>query len=122
MRSTPRVDNIDSKLMHVDAMTKKGEVSFSEECKRSLDLCNGVGTKGNNKHVKCEAKARLKHKYYCFNKEEETIFNDMKAVYKVLNNRDKVTMKHFNHIRCDPDLGKGFCAMWHIPCACSGCV
>ena len=30
MRSTPEVDNIDSKRMCVDAKTKKGEVSFSE--------------------------------------------------------------------------------------------
>ena len=32
MRSTPEKDNIDSKRMHVEAMTEKGEVSFSEEC------------------------------------------------------------------------------------------
>ena len=31
-------------------------------------------------------------------------------------------MKHFYHIRCNPDLGEGFCAMRLIPCACSGCV
>ena len=46
----------------------------------------------------------------------------MKAVYKIMNNQDKVTMKHFYHIRCDPDLDKGFCAMRRIPCACTGCV
>ena len=31
-------------------------------------------------------------------------------------------MKHFYHIRCDPELGEGFCAMRRIHCACSGCV
>ena len=31
-------------------------------------------------------------------------------------------MKHFYHIRRDPDLGEGFCAMQRIPCACSGCL
>ena len=31
-------------------------------------------------------------------------------------------MKHFYHIRCNPDLGEGFCAMQSIPCSCSGCV
>ena len=30
MVSTPEVDKIDSKRMHVDAMTKKGEVIFLE--------------------------------------------------------------------------------------------
>ena len=35
----------------------------------------------------------------------------MKAVYKILNNQDKVAMKHFYHIRYDPDLYEGFCAM-----------
>ena len=30
MRSTPEVDNIDSKRMRVDAMTEKGEVSFDK--------------------------------------------------------------------------------------------
>ena len=43
----------------------------------------------------------------------------MKAVYKILNNQDKVTMEHFYHIICDPNLDKGFCAMWRIPCACT---
>ena len=46
----------------------------------------------------------------------------MKAVYKILNNHDKVTMKHFYHIRCDPELDKGFCAMQRITCACTGYV
>ena len=46
----------------------------------------------------------------------------MKAVYKILNNQDKVTMKNFYHIRCDPDLVEGFCAMRHIPVDCTGCV
>ena len=62
--STPEVDKIDSKGMRVDAMTKKGEVRFDEECKRLLDLCDDIGTKGDKKHVKREAKSRLKHKYY----------------------------------------------------------
>ena len=104
-------DKIDSKCMRVEAMTEKGEVSFAEECKRLLGICDEIGTKGDNKHAKREAKALLKHKYYWVHKEEDTIFNSMKAVYKILNNKDKVTMKHFYHIRCDPDLGKGFCAM-----------
>ena len=46
----------------------------------------------------------------------------MKAVYKILNNKDKVTMNHFYHIRCDPDSDKGFRAMRRIPCACTGYV
>ena len=50
------------------------------------------------------------------------LLNGMKAVYKILYNKDKVTMKRFYHIRCDPNLDKGFCAMQKIPCACTGCV
>ena len=46
----------------------------------------------------------------------------MKAVYNILNNPYKVTMKHFYHIRYDPDLEKCFCAMWRIPSSCTGCV
>ena len=46
----------------------------------------------------------------------------MKAIYKILNNQDKVTMKNFYHIICNPGLDKGSCAMQHIPCACNGCV
>ena len=34
MRSTPEKHKIDSKLMRVEAMTEKGEVRFTEECKR----------------------------------------------------------------------------------------
>ena len=45
----------------------------------------------------------------------------MKAEYNILNNQDKVTMKHFYNIICDPDLEKGFCAMLSIPCDCTGC-
>ena len=46
----------------------------------------------------------------------------MKDVYNILNHQDKVTMKHFYHIRCDPDLDKGFCDIRHRPCACTGYV
>ena len=42
MRITPEVENIDSKRMCVDAITKKIEVRFTEECKRLLDL-RGAG-------------------------------------------------------------------------------
>ena len=44
--------------MGVDDMTEKGEVIFSKECKRLLDLRDGIGTKGDRKHVKREDKAR----------------------------------------------------------------
>ena len=96
--------------MHVDAMTKKEEVRFSEGCKQLLDLRDEIGTKGDKKHAKHEAKSRLKkncwvHKY------EDIIFNSIKAVYKIINNQDKVTMKHFYYIRCDTDLHQGFCDM-----------
>ena len=94
--------------MCVDAMTQKGEVIFSKEYKILLDLRDGIGTKGDKKHAKCEANARLKHKYYWVHKEEDILFNGMKAVYKILNNQDKVKMEHFYHIRCDPDLDEGF--------------
>ena len=46
----------------------------------------------------------------------------MKDVYNILNNQDKVTMKRFYHIRCDPDLYECFCAMRRIPCYCNGYV
>ena len=82
-------------------MTEKGEVSFAQECKRLLDLCDEIGTKGDKKHAKRESKVRLKQKYYWVHKEEDTLFNGMKAVYKIPNNEDKVSMKHFYHIRCD---------------------
>ena len=65
---TPEKDKIDSKRMRVEAMTEKGEVSFAEECKRLLDLCDEIDTKGDKKHEKREAKARLKHKYYWIHK------------------------------------------------------
>ena len=60
MRSMPEVENIESKCMRVDAMTKKGEVSVSEECKSLLHLRYEIGNKGDKKHEKREAKARLK--------------------------------------------------------------
>ena len=72
MRSMPEVDNIDSKRMRVDAMTKKGEVSFAEEFNILLDLCDEIGIKSDKKHAKREAKARLKHKYYWVHKENST--------------------------------------------------
>ena len=122
MRSTPEKDKIDSKCMRVEVMTEKGEVRFAKECNCLLDLCGEIGTKGNKEHAKREAKALLKHKYYLIHKEEDTLFNGMKTVYKILNNKDKVSMKQFYHIACDPELGEGFCAMRRIPCACSGCV
>ena len=64
MSRTPEVDNIDSECMRVDAMTDKGEVRFAEECKGLLDLWDAIGTKGDKKHAKCEAKSQLNQKYY----------------------------------------------------------
>ena len=68
MRSTTEKYKIDSNRMPVEAMTEKGEVSFAEECKRLLDLCDEIGTKGDKKHAKRESKAGLKHKYYWVHK------------------------------------------------------
>ena len=68
MRSTPEKDKIDSKCMRVEAMIEKGEVSFPEEFNHLLDLCDEIGTKGDKKHEKREAKSRLKHKYYWVHK------------------------------------------------------
>ena len=78
--------------MRVDTMTEKGEVSFSEECKCLLHLCDEIGTKGDKKHAKHEAKACLKHKYYLLRKEEVIIFNVIKAVYNILNNQYRVSL------------------------------
>ena len=97
--------------MRVDAMNETGEVSFSEERTRLLDLCDEIGTKVNMKHVKREAKARFKHKYHWVHKQEDILFNSMKDVNRILNNHDKVTMKNFYHIIFDLYLDKGFCAM-----------
>ena len=108
--------------MRVDAMTEKIEVIFSKECKRLLDLRNKIGTKGDNKNAKRKDKSRLNHKYNWVHKEEYILSNGMKAVYKIMNNQDKVTMKHFYHIICDPDLDGGFCAMRRITCDNNGCV
>ena len=68
MHSAPKVDNIDSKRMCVDSMTNRGEVSFSKKCKRLMDLRDYIGNKGDKKHVKCESKAHLQHKYYWVHK------------------------------------------------------
>ena len=111
IRSTPKLDKIGSKSMCVHAMTEKGKLSFAEECKSLLEHHDKIGTKGDKKNRKREAKAHLKHKYNQSHTEEDIIFNGMKAVYNILNNQDKVTMKHFYHIRCDPDLDKGLCVM-----------
>ena len=62
MCSTPEKDTIDSKRTHVEAMTGKGEISLTKECKWLLYLCDEIGTKGDKKHEKREAKALLKHK------------------------------------------------------------
>ena len=62
MRITPEVDKIGNKRMHVHDMTEKGKVRFAAECKRLLGLRDEIGTKGDKKHAKCEAKARLKQK------------------------------------------------------------
>ena len=62
MRSTPEKENIDSKRMRVEATTEKIEVRFAKECKRLLDIFGDIGTKGDKKHEKREAKSRLKHK------------------------------------------------------------
>ena len=69
MRSTTEKDKLDIKRMRVDSMTEKVEVRFAKECKCLLDLSDEIGTNGDNKHVKREARSRLKHKYYWVHKE-----------------------------------------------------
>ena len=54
--------------MPIDTMNDNGEVSFAEECKILLDLRDEIGTKGNKKHAKRQAKACLKHKEYWVHK------------------------------------------------------
>ena len=56
--------------MRVDAMPEKVEVIFSEEFNPLLDICDKIGTKGDKKHAKREAKSRLNQKYYFVHKEE----------------------------------------------------
>ena len=41
----------------------------------------------------------------------------MKAVYNILNNQDKVTMKHVYRIIYVPGFDEDFCDMRCIPCA-----
>ena len=108
MCSTPEVNKIDSKRMHIDAMTDKGEGNCGKECNILLDLRENIVTKEDKKHAKREDKARLNHKYYWVHQKGAILFNGMKAVYNILNNQDKVTMKHFYEKRCKPDLEKGF--------------
>ena len=80
MHRTPEADKIDINCMRDDSMIQKGEVSFGEECQHLLDIRDGIGTKGDKKHAKREAKAHLKQKYYWIHKEEDIIFNGMKGV------------------------------------------
>ena len=57
--------------MRVEAMAEKGEVSFAKECKCLLNICDEIGTKGEKKHAKREAKERLKNKQYWVHKENK---------------------------------------------------
>eukprot|EP00978_Attheya_sp_CCMP212_P032801 scaffold129609_cov69-Attheya_sp.AAC.2 len=110
----------DSDRMQKNSMTEKGEVSFAVECSRLLINRDSVGTTGDKKR---EAKARLKGTFYHVHDYENFLYNGIKATYKIVDNRDNnVKLKEFYHIRCDPDLGQGFCAMRRIPCACNACV
>ena len=61
MRSTPEVDDINSKrICFVVAMTKKGELRFAKKCKRLLYLRDETGTKGDKKHEKKRGLSTLK--------------------------------------------------------------
>jgi hypothetical protein len=122
--SMPEVhDNVNaSDRMNIHSMTEQGEVSFADECMRLLLNRDTIGTTGDKKHAKREAKARLKSTFYHVHDDKDLLYNGIGATYKILDNRDKVKLKMFYHIRCDPDLGQGFCAMRRIPCACNACV
>eukprot|EP00978_Attheya_sp_CCMP212_P017892 scaffold48234_cov60-Attheya_sp.AAC.6 len=54
----------DGDRMLIHSMTEKGEVSFADECMRLLLNRDRVGTTGDKKHAKREAKARLKNTFY----------------------------------------------------------
>ena len=46
--------------------------------------------------------------------DNEYKYNRMKASYKSLNKIEKVTIKHFYHILCYPELGLGYYTMRRI--------
>ena len=57
MCSTPEVDKIVSQCMRVHDITEKGKLSFAKESKLLLKHHDEIGTQGDNKHEKREAKA-----------------------------------------------------------------
>ena len=54
--------------MCVFVTSLKGTRGIDVGILRTLDLHDEIGTKGNNKHAKREAKSRSKHKYYWIHK------------------------------------------------------
>jgi hypothetical protein len=122
MTNMPEVHRGDGKRMNIHSMTDEGESSFAEECRRLLENRDKIGMHSDKKHAKREANAKVKKQFYHVHNEEDLKFNDVSVKYRFIDPSANVKMRDLYHIRCDPDLGLGNCALRRIPCACDGCV
>jgi len=122
LTSTPELHN-DPRRMNIHSMNEEGEYSFAEECQRLCLHRDCIGMTGDAKHKKREALAAVKQRVYHVHKECDVMYMNLniKAKFPKRDADDNIKMRDLYHIRCDPDLGLGKCAMRRIPCACRAC-
>ena len=120
LTSTPEVHN-DERRMNIHSMNEEGEFSFAEECQRLCVHRDNIGMTGDTKHKKREAASAVKQRIYHVHQENDIMHMNLNIKAKFPKRDDNIKMRDLYHIRCDPDLGLGKCAMRRIPCACIAC-
>lgn len=113
------------KRMNATTMSEADLESFAEECAR---LCSMIdresGVKGQSKHAKREAAAKMKCRTYHVTTKDDAIFSSIcmgAAKNKSLDGKNNGLRARYN-IRTDPDLGLGRAALRRVPCACQSCI
>lgn len=102
-------------------MVETASKSLADECARLCLLDSRLqGVKGDMKHAKREASAKLKMRHYHVQNPDDVKYKHIGFVAEKLT--AGVLMMDCYNIRADPGLGLGVVALRRIPCACQGCL
>lgn len=118
-------DDKREKRMSPQSMSEDEKMSFAHEC---LRLCSHpdrlTGVKGQTKHAKREAAAKLLCRCYYTMSMDDVLFSSLcmgVAKNPSLEGTHNGIRGRYN-IRADPDLGLGRAALRRVPCACDSCI
>jgi hypothetical protein len=122
LNGTPEANDGDKRRMAAESilngMTKK---SIACEAVRMCSMSDRLtGVKGDKKHAKREANAKMQMRHYHIQEKKDVKYTNV--TFKAKGLPDDTNHSHCYNIRADWELGLAFVAMRRIPCACEACL